>query len=910
MQGRSPAKNDAAPNSPARARGPHIVRRLRHAWWTSPAARPPRSAQRVPPLVGVAGALAGGIALDRGLALTPLVWWLLAAAAWGLWLWRWRLRQFPRQAAAALLAAVAASGAAWHHVCWSWYPLDEIAALAESDAQPVCLLARLTETPQTLPDREPHPLRFLPSGRPARAALEVLAIRDGTAWRAASGRAALAVEQPLVGLEAGAFVRVLGQMRLIEPPANPGQFDFRAHRRRDRQLVALWAGFAECVEAIEPRAAGAQATRVALRSSGEQLSPVAPEAREGQGARGAFGDLDDVIARAARPSLIGRLRGWSARQLHTYVGDAQWGLAVALLLGQREQVEQAQTNAFFKSGTLHLLAISGLHVGIVAAGALLVLRLGLVPTRVALVAVAATTVGYALLAGAGPPIQRAATMVVLVCAARLVRRRGWGINALAAAAIWVLVTNPSHLFAVGPQLSFLAVATLIVGGRQWLRDSHEDPLVYLTESDWAVVRQSRAAARWLLAAVAASAAVWAVTMPLVAARFHLVSPVAVVAGPLLVPLVAVALLAGLGVLLTAAVSPPAASLCGWICGRALATLDGATAQAAALPYGHFWTPGPANWWLAGFYLAVVAWVLVPRWRPPRRWTLALASGWIAVGLASAAPPRSADRLDCTFLAVGHGCATVLELPGGQTMLYDAGRLGAPDTAARLISEFLWHRGIRHLDAVIISHADADHFNALPELVQRFSVGVVYYSPQLPLDGGRAVEFLLAALAEADIDCREVAAGAAWHDEAGWSIEVRHPPHDASAALDNANSIVLAIEYAGRRVLLPGDLESPGLEAVIAEEPYDCDLLLAPHHGSPRSDPPGFAGWSSPDWVVISGGDWRTAQPTTSTYATHGARVWHTARDGAVAFSIRADGAVYVESPREPVERLSDALVPR
>ena len=70
--------------------------------------------------------------------------------------------------------------------------------------------------------------------------------------------------------------------------------------------------------------------------------------------------------------------------------------------------------------------------------------------------------------------------------------------------------------------------------------------------------------------------------------------------------------------------------------------------------------------------------------------------------------------------------------------------------------------------------------------------------------------------------------------------------------DNANSILLPVEYAGRRILLPGDLESPGIERVMADPPLDCDVLLAPHHGSEQSDPPGFAAWSSPEWVVMSG----------------------------------------------------------
>src|SRR5262245_39955301 len=98
--------------------------------------------------------------------------------------------------------------------------------------------------------------------------------------------------------------------------------------------------------------------------------------------------------------------------------------------------------------------------------------------------------------------------------------------------------------------------------------------------------------------------------------------------------------------------------------------------------------------------------------------------------------------------------------------------------------------------------------------------------------------------------------------------------------DNANSVTLGVEYAGRRVLLPGDLESPGLDDVMSESPYDCDVLLAPHHGSRRSDPPDFAVWSSPEMVVISGGGGEQAEPVVRTYERAGAKVFVTSDVGA------------------------------
>jgi competence protein ComEC len=104
--------------------------------------------------------------------------------------------------------------------------------------------------------------------------------------------------------------------------------------------------------------------------------------------------------------------------------------------------------------------------------------------------------------------------------------------------------------------------------------------------------------------------------------------------------------------------------------------------------------------------------------------------------------------------------------------------------------------------------------------------------------------------------------------------------------DNANSVTLAIEFAGQRLLLPGDLESPGLDDLLAELPYDCGILLAPHHGSRQSDPPGFAAWSTPEWVVISGGRGDDVSPVIETYEQAGARVLRTHELGTVWFSVR------------------------
>jgi competence protein ComEC len=279
--------------------------------------------------------------------------------------------------------------------------------------------------------------------------------------------------------------------------------------------------------------------------------------------------------------------------------------------------------------------------------------------------------------------------------------------------------------------------------------------------------------------------------------------------------------------------------------------------------------------------------------PPRRWQLAILCVWILVGLTPpVARAWSREGLECSIVAVGHGTCVVLQAPTGETLLYDAGSLGSPEYATQRIACYLWHRGIMRIDGLVISHADVDHYNAVPGLLERFQVGTVYVSPMMFDSFGESAtssgpEVLRESIREAGVPIREVWAGDRLRVGPEVTLEVLHPPSAGVVGSDNANSITLAVEHAGHRILLPGDLESPGLESVMAELPYDCDVLLAPHHGSRQSDPPGFAAWSTPEWVVISGGDGDGVGPVVRTYEQAGARVMQTYRHGLVEFSFGA-----------------------
>ncbi len=793
--------------------------------------------------------------MDRLITVPVVVSWSLAIAAGCLWWVVWR-RQMTGVSVTVLLAAVMATGAIAHHVQWRLFSTEEVGRFAQESRTPICLEAIAVEQPRRVPAPPHDPMRAIPRGDRSQLLIDVVRVRDGRYWKSATGRSELYVDGHLLGVRAGDRLRIYGQLSAPLPALNPGQFDYTGHLRAERVLSFLSANYPDCVSVIE---------------TGSRWKPS---------------------------YWIDRIRSRSDEILWRSLDRRRSGLAAALLLGMRRQISDEQTEPFMETGAMHLLAISGLHVGIAAGAMLLVLRLGWISRRSGLIGVAILTIAYAILADAQPPVVRATVLVCVSCFTALFWRRGLALGPLAVAAMVVMWNNPADLFRTGPQLSFIAAATLIwFFGRRSL-GGPVDPLKLLIDQSRSLPdRAARRVAGWLWNLTLLGCVVWAVTLPLVAARFHIVATVAPLLSTALWLPVASALISGFAVLIGGWLWSPLAMLPAAVCDYSLWLLESGVALAAAIPGGHLWVTGPSDWWLAGFYGLLATWLFVPRWQLPRRWTIAILALWVAVGLGTGPVLSSVNgsasndgpALRCTFVSVGHGCGVVVELPGGQTLLYDCGQLGSPTSGARTIASYLWDQGITHLDAVIISHADVDHYNALPELLERFSVGVVYVSHVMFQEKYGAIEALDLALDEAQVPVVEIAAGERLATDDGSLIRVFHPSRTGVLGSDNANSIVLAIEYLGQRVLLTGDLETPGMEDVIAEEPWDTDILLAPHHGSPRSDPPRFARWSHPEWVVISGGRNVDFAEAGQIYAEQGATVLHTAMCGAVQCVLNHQG---------------------
>jgi competence protein ComEC len=796
-------------------------------------------------------ALATGVMIDRAWPAPGLAWLAAAGGSLLCWFALWSVA-CDRAAAVVLLLAVACVGGARHHQRWHVYGADELGRSATNVPRPVCLQAVALNSPRRIAAPPENPLRTRPTGERSRLLVRVTQTRHGQVWRAASGTAELCVDGHLLGIRAGDQLRLFVVFQRPPRPLNPGEFDLAQHRRCDRQLVQLDARFPDSVTVLAP---------------------------------GTLWNWRRALAALRDPCY---------ELLSRCLEKRPAGLASALLLGAREHMDSERTEPFVTTGTVHLLAISGMHVGILALGFWWTARLLALRRTVAIGIAIVLVILYALLTDARPPVVRATLLVVAFCLARLSARRTSGFNALAAAAVVLLAWNPATLFQAGAQLSFLAVATIYLLSPHLVTSATLDPLERLIEQSrpW-YVRWGKGFAGSLGKLFLISAAIWLVTLPLTVYSYHLFSPIALVLNPVAWIPVGVALFAGFGVLLFGWLLPPVGSVCGWICNQSIELLEWMVEAADRVNAGHFWTPAPDVWWVVGFYCGLTIWAIWFRRRLPARWCLTAMALWLALGALTTvrripAWTGQSDSLVCTFLAVGHGACTVVELPQGQTLLYDAGSMSAPESTARTIAGFLWSRRITHLDAVLLSHADADHYNALPELLERFSVGVVYVSPKMFENKTLALTALYDAICARGIRIAQICSGDRLRVRDSSSWHVLHPPHGGVVGRDNANSLVLRGDYAGRTILLTGDLEPPGLDDVLAGQPIACGVALAPHHGSPRSRPEDFVAWCRPAWMVISGAANEGAAAFRAASAIPGGRAVNTGRSGAVRTTIGAD----------------------
>lgn len=624
-----------------------------------------------------------------------------------------------------------------------------------------------------------------------------------------------------------------------------------------------------------------------------------------------------------------RMRGFAVRAidqaLHRHIIWGQAELAAALVFGQREQVDWESQQQLMATGTLHMLAISGMHVEIIAVtllilSQLLALRRGTVATLVIGVCVA-----YSGLAGSNPPVLRALILIVAVTAARY-----WGMNPrlfnlLALSAVVLSLQSTSNLTNVGVQLSFLAVATIGVFNRDG-KTERRNALQSLLEESLPMWRRCLlVVGRYAASGLRISFWVGLFTTPLIWHHFHVVSLVSIPLNVVLsIPLM-IGLLCGLATGLVAWipwVGGVIGSVLGAISGSCLAVIQGCVELAYQVPLGHLWLPSPPLWWSSVFYGLIAVWLAFARNRYRAGLGTALVI-WLAVGIALFASgprgflgnPDSRDmhsvnsteaqlrELRCTFIDVGHGTSAIIELPDGRVWLYDAGHMGVPDRSHEVIANALWSLPTARIDTLILSHADSDHYNATTGLLRRFRLGRVVSTARFWDSQAREVKQVRESLFLAGISreiwnaSTELPQASTTETSAGSPpgnlpvlFSVLHPKPLFRGETDNADSLCLQLEYAGSRLLLPGDIEGSGMLALCEQPPRDCAVMMAPHHGSLAFDAAPLLEWCRPKTVIISGNH-RAARPEVIGRYALADQLGITFLHGAIQVSLRSDGSI-------------------
>ena len=566
-----------------------------------------------------------------------------------------------------------------------------------------------------------------------------------------------------------------------------------------------------------------------------------------------------------------RLRARIAQRIGDVLGDGDGAaLVTALAIGERYRFTEQHWADFRRTGTSHLVAVSGLHIAMLGALVFVVLRalwirlpqpLASFDLEVAAVASIASTVYYSVLTGFAIPAQRSLLMIAIALGLLVSRRAVGAFQVLAATLLAAVIWDPFAPLSASFWPSFVAVAILLaLSAARRLRSAAETR----------VRRTARAA-------VEIGALQWSIgsaLLPLTAVFFGEISAIGPVVNLVAIPLfnlvlVPLTLLATLVVqvdALSATVGPPLLHAVGWLAAQTVAGLHALASE----PFAAFRVSAPPAATVA-LAVAGVALAMPAHPLPGRR------LGWLAVlpMLWPAPDAPEAGNVRVVVLDVGQGLA-VSVATRSHRLLFDAGpRFGSGfDSGEDLVVPALAASWPRVLDRLIVSHADNDHAGGAPAVLAAYPDADVLEGPDVALRG------------------RVCQRGERWEWD-GVRFAILHPPLPFSP-LGNESSCVLRIEARTGSVLITGDIEARGEQALLQSAELASDVVIVPHHGSGTSSSPAFVAATKARYALVSAGyenRWGFPKPAVrARWADSGASVLVTADGGALTVTLDERGA--------------------
>jgi len=683
----------------------------------------------------------------------------------------------------------------------------------------------------------------------------------------------------------GERICFLAKLKLPRNFRNPGAFDYQGYLA-DRGIAALGSSKAEDVELLSGFA-------------GNRMNSWRSRLHRG------------VIAKVHQL--------WSARQA---------ALIDAMVIGEEAFIDRDTRVDFQRSGTYHVLVVSGMNVSILAFVVFWTLRRMNIADIPATALTLAFCVAYAVITEVGAPVWRATLMCAVYLLTRLLYRDRAMVNALGAAALGLLVFDPRQLFTASFEMTFFCVLIVAAIGipilqrtsgfyRQALADWDSvayartlSPRVAQFRLDLKLIAGRIARfigerwSRWLVrGASAVTLSAWellfvsavmqmGLALPM-AYYFHRATTIGLPANLIVVPLTQLMMPAAVSAIAFGYVGPWLAKLPALLTGFALEGITGTVRGLGGWRVADLRVAMPSIVMIA---LAAAA-LVVAMWAARRRVALAVA-GIGAILLASLAlaflaptPRVQAGVLEMTSIDVGEGDSILLVTPQGRTLLVDAGGPIGPggsqlDFGEDVVSPYLWTRGISRLDAVAITHGHSDHLGGMTTVLKNFRprelwLGIIPPSPAL--ESAIATAHALGVKVVRHWEGDEFEFG-------GATVGVLFPPRDwpVGARPQNNDSLVLRISYGDSSVLLEGDAEKK-VERLVALHHPSASLLKVGHHGSANATTPELIAAVKPAFAVISVGSGNPfglpRRETLGRLAGAKTRVYRTDLDGAVTFCL-------------------------
>ena len=707
-----------------------------------------------------------------------------------------------------------------------------------------------------------------------------LRIIQGNSYRPVTGKIRLVVPASLF-FQYGDLVRFHSKIKRIQSFHNPGSFNYE--RALNRQGVYVSGFVANAAGIILIRHNSASGIKLKLENFRLRLKEL-------------------IYAHAPSP---------------------QREILEAMTIGNQKAIPQEVRDNFAETGTSHILSISGLHVGMVAAAGFflifvllksseyLMLRFNII--KVATAAAIVPVIIYALVAGMGTTVLRSMLMTLAFLTALLIGRQKDLYNILFGAALIILIIAPESLFEISFQLSFSAVFAII----------------YIAPrlSGWALPLPL-SAPRWLQTGMRCiylfllvSAAATLGTLPIIVYYFNRVSAVSLIANLVAVPLLGMlALIPAMVFILTSLFSPSLAgflvSVSSFFAGIAVAIIN----RLASLPWSSFSFVKPNYFEIALFYIFIF--LLISAMTPgeknhDRGFTARHPLGIRLAILISLAlivadltylfwKDKFSDHLKITAIDVGQGASTLVQLPGGINMLIDGGGFhdSSFDMGRSVIAPFLYTKRIRKIDIAVLTHPHPDHLQGLLYILDHFDVREVWCTG--PTFDDELYRLWMKKITQHNIRVKHLSALSPPADISGVHIRFLWPLNqpqqkDREMSYDAINdaSLVLKMTYGSRSILVTGDISASVEARLIASgEDLKSDVLFVPHHGSATSSSAGFVRAVSCRYAIISAGKnnvFRHPHPDVlDRYRSAGVEIFRTDQDGAVL--VHSDGQTLSITP--------------